>query len=293
MSAINQINQNNILDTVENNKINDVQNLINQENNNPISPETKKLAEETRELLKDIYYNYKQIPNPSSEVQSRMDEIQTKLKNLNGELVTLTDKELDHLVNIKDNFADTTFKKMLNDMDECLDNESVDEHAQAINRELEQAYKGGKISTTELAQFVQTTIDQVTSTKSKIEMLDIKEQEGKLEKCEDQQDYANGLEDLRTSIVGAKFIDYHTKVDMLEHINQTLISVGKKTKPSPKTRKFLEELAKRKQEQQEKLNEQKIEINNNKKVENIKEEIVIDEKKKMEMNKQDPKMLEV
>jgi hypothetical protein len=296
MSEIGNI-QNRAVDNISNDEINNIQNVVNQENTDSISPEAKQKAQETRELLEDIYYNYKQIPNPSTEVKNRMDEIQNRLRNLNGECVSLTEKELDHLVNIKDNFADTTFKKMLTDMDECTDYESVDNQAQAINHKLEQAYKGGIISTAELAGFIQTTVDQTNSTKSRIEMLEIKDQEGKLEKCEDQQDYANGLEDLRTLIAGAKFIDFHTKSEMIEHISDTLTSVAKKTKPSPKTRKFMEEMEKHKLEQQERMNKLKTEIADNKKAENIRENAVINEKKneviEEKVNNDVQKLLEV
>ncbi len=255
MTAINNNMQNQpaVIDSAQ---LDAVQKATGSANKEPVSPEVMKQMQETRELLEDIYLNYKQIPNPSKEVRSMMDEVQSKLRNLNGECVTLSDKELDRLVSAQDNFADTTFKKLLKDMDECTDFASVDCQAEKVNQELEAAHKDGRISTGDMAKMIRTAIEQAESTKSRIEMIEIKTQEENVSKCtDDKQDYANGLEDLRTAIVTAKFIDYHTKVDMIEHLNDTLKALGENTRPSPKTRRFLEDLEKKRLDQKKQMEE--------------------------------------
>ena len=248
---INQLNnQPNIIEAPE---VQEVNQEINQQGGNRLSPEAIKANEETKELLRDILAGYNQIPNPSDEVVAAKLSIQDRLAAMDG-VVTLSEGELDALLNVKrytDKDGQDPLPVALAHIDECQDYDSVKEQVDKAQDELVQAYDNKTIDAAELAKGFNTIKEKGDFVNARIEKNSIEQAISKvdLEKT-DAPDFVTNLESLRTLIADAKFIDFHTKCELLDGLNNVLKASGKEEKPSESTSAFLRKREEMRAEQQ-------------------------------------------
>ncbi len=248
---INQLNHNNIIQEPE---VQDVNQEIRPEAGNKQSPEVLKANEETRELLRDILAGYSQIPNPSDEVVAAKTSIQERLAAMNDGVVTLSDAELDCLLNVKrytNKDGQDPLPAALAHIDECQDYDSVKEQVSKAQNDLIKAYNDKTIDDAELAKGFDAIKDKGDFVNGRIEENAIKQAISKfdMEKT-DAPDFVTNLESLRTLIADAKFIDFHTKCELLDGLNNVLKASGKEEKPSESTSAFLRKREEMRAEQQ-------------------------------------------
>ena len=249
---INQLNnQQNIIQEPE---IQNVNREINQEGGNRLSPEALKANEETRELLRDILAGYSQIPDPSDEVVAAKTSIQERLAAMNDGVVALSDAELDGLLNVKrytNKDGQDPLPAALAHIDECQDYDSVTEQVNKAKTDLIQAYNNKTVDDAELAKGLDTISEKGRFVNARIEKNSIEQAIGKfdMEKT-DAREFVPSLETLRTLIADAKFIDFHTKCEMMDGLNDVLKASEKEGKPSESTLKFLRKREEARAEQQ-------------------------------------------
>ncbi|MEE3423048.1 MAG: hypothetical protein VZR11_10145 [Succinimonas sp.] len=248
---INQLNHNNIIQEPE---VQDVNQEIRPEAGNKPSPEVLKANEETRELLRDILAGYSQIPNPSDDVVAAKTSIQERLAAMNDGVVTLSDTELDRLLNVKrytNKDGQDPLPAALAHIDECQDYDSVKEQVSKAQDDLLKAYNDKTIDDAELAKGFGAIKDKGDFVNGRIEENAIKQAISKfdMEKT-DAPDFVANLESLRTLIADAKFIDFHTKSDLIDGLNDVLKACAKEGQPSESTRKFLRKREEMRAEQQ-------------------------------------------
>ncbi len=245
---INQLNnQQNIIQEPE---IQNVNRDINPEAGKKPSPEALKANEETRALLRDILAGYSQIPNPSDEVVAAKTSIQERLAAMNDGVVALSDAELDGLLNVK-RYTNDQLPAALAHIDECQDYDSVKEQVSKAQDDLIKAYNDKTIDDAGLAKGFGAIKDKGDFVNARIEKNSIEQAIGKfdMEKT-DAREFVPNLETLRTLIADAKFIDFHTKCEMMDGLNDVLKASEKEGKPSESTLKFLRKREEMSAEQQ-------------------------------------------
>ncbi len=219
------------------------------------NPEAVKALQETRELLQDIYYNYAQIPNPSDDVKARMETVSQRLAGLNGEIQVLSEKELDSLCNVGA-YVNNPLETILSHIDECQDYDSVDEQVKNAREELTRTYDNGNIDGKRLTEGLDAVTQKGDYVRARIEKEAIQENERGINlDTATPEEIVSHMENLRTVIADARFIDFHTKCEMMENINSFISASELKEKPSESTSKFLKKMQERRQEQERLLNE--------------------------------------
>ena len=219
------------------------------------NPEAAKALQETRELLRDIYSNYAQIPNPSDEVKAKMETVTQRLAALSEGAAVLTEQELDSLCNVGE-YVNDPLPAMLDHIDECRDYDSVDTQVKKAREELVRTYDNNGIDAKRLAEGLDSLSQKGDYVRARIEKQAIEDNEKALDFDKaTPEEIASHMENLRTVIADAKFIDFHTKCEMMENLNEIIRATEVKENPSESTSKFLKKMAERRQEQERLMNE--------------------------------------